>query len=51
MVLSSALTLDERHALKRLARSSGAISLSLDHEALFVEMGFLAAQPPMAAFA
>ena len=45
MLLLSALMPDERLSLKRLARSSGAISLSLDHEALFLEMGFLEHTP------
>lgn len=44
MVLS-ALTPEERLSLKRLARSSGVTSLPLDHEALFLEMGFLEHTP------
>ena len=40
-MLLNGLMPEERLSLKRLARSSGAISLSLDHEALFLEMGFL----------
>ncbi|MGD9740869.1 MAG: hypothetical protein AB7O56_00595 [Bauldia sp.] len=44
-MLLNALMPDERLSLKRLARSSGAIELSLDHEALFLEMGFLERTP------